>query len=103
MPNENAVNNITNSAVSNEMNNETNISLPNGVIWDYGNTNVVNDVANETTNDSTNEVTQPTIRVSTDPITIHVSLDIDKPYYLWIKDIYGNLSYQIFTIHKAVI
>ena len=103
MPNENAVNNITNSAVSNEMNNETNISLPNGVIWNYGNTNVVNEVANETTNDSTNEVIQPTIRVSTDPITIHVSLDIDKPYYLWIKDIYGNLSYQIFTIHKAVI
>ena len=39
----------------------------------------------------------------TEPIVLHTSLDIDKTYYFWIKDSYGNTSYQLFTIHKAVI
>ena len=55
----------------------------------------------ETTQENNN--TQPQVQPRTEPIVIHTSLDIDKVYYLWIKDSYGNTSYQTFSIHKAVI
>ncbi len=85
-------NNTTNS------DNGFNTSLPENVVLD-GNT------IDSQENTVEPEPTQPTIQVipRTEPIVIHISLDIDKTYYFWVKDSYGNVSCQLFTIHKAVI
>lgn len=75
--------------------NNTEVNMPNNVTL---NENIQNP---ETTQENNN--TQPQVQPRTEPIVIHTSLDIDKVYYLWIKDSYGNTSYQTFSIHKAVI
>jgi len=36
-------------------------------------------------------------------ITLKVSLEVDKLYYLWVKDYSGNYNYQTFKIHKKQI
>ncbi len=72
---------------NNQNNGETNLPsnvTPDGNVQNQENTNI--------------QVVQ-----RTEPIVLHTSLDIDKTYYFWIKDSYGNTSYQLFTIHKAVI
>lgn len=77
-------------------NNSNNTNLPNNVVID-GNIQASNTTAQENT--------QPQIQVipRTEPIVLHTTLDIDKTYYFWIKDSYGNTAYQAFVIHKAVI
>lgn len=39
----------------------------------------------------------------TNPIVITIPLRIDFTYYLWVKDSSGNVSYQTFSISKAII
>ncbi len=79
-----------------ENNNSSNTSLPNNVVIDG------NIQTNATTEQENN---QPQIQVipRTEPIVLHTTLDIDKTYYFWTKDSYGNIAYQAFVIHKAVI
>ena len=89
-----------NVIVENQENNNNNssndTSLPNNVVID-GNIQASNTTAQENT--------QPQIQVipRTEPIVLHTTLDIDKTYYFWTKDSYGNTAYQAFVIHKAVI
>lgn len=89
-----------NVIVENQENNNNNssndTSLPNNVVID-GNIQASNTTAQENT--------QPQIQVipRTEPIVLHTTLDIDKTYYFWTKDSYGNTAYQAFIIHKAVI
>lgn len=80
----------------NNNNSSNNTSLPNNVVID-GNIQASNTTAQENT--------QPQIQVipRTEPIVLHTTLDIDKTYYFWTKDSYGNTAYQAFVIHKAVI
>ena len=77
-------------------NNSSNTSLPSNVVIDG------NIQTNATTEQENN---QPQIQVipRTEPIVLHTTLDIDKTYYFWTKDSYGNTAYQAFVIHKAVI
>ena len=70
-------------------------NMPNNVVVDSSVQN-----SNEQGEQNNNE--QP-VTVRTEPIVLNTSLDIDKTYYFWIKDSYGNTSYQTFVIHKAVI
>ncbi len=81
---------------NNNNNSSNNTSLPNNVVID-GNVQASNTTAQENT--------QPQIQVipRTEPIVLHTTLDIDKTYYFWTKDSYGNTAYQAFVIHKAVI
>ena len=67
--------------------------------------NVVIDGNIQESNTTAQENTQPQIQVipRTEPIVLHTTLDIDKTYYFWTKDSYGNTAYQAFVIHKAVI
>ena len=89
-----------NVIVENQENNNNsssnNTSLPNNVVID-GNIQASNTTAQENT--------QPQIHIipRTEPIVLHTTLDIDKTYYFWTKDSYGNTAYQAFVIHKAVI
>ena len=89
-----------NVIVENQENNNNNssndTSLPNNIVID-GNIQASNTTAQENT--------QPQIQVipRTEPIVLHTTLDIDKTYYFWTKDSYGNTAYQAFVIHKAVI
>lgn len=85
-----------NIVIKNQENNSSNTSLPNNVVID-GNIQENNATEQE------NNQTQIQVIPRTEPIVIHTTLDIDKTYYLWTKDSYGNTSYQAFVIHKAVI
>ena len=84
---------IVENQENNNNNSSNNTSLPNNVVIDG------NIQASNTTNN------QPQIQVipRTEPIVLHTTLDIDKTYYFWTKDSYGNIAYQAFVIHKAVI
>ena len=84
----------TNSTNNQNTTNTISTSVPNNVVIDG---NIQN---TETTVPENN---QPQIQTRTEPIVLHTSLDIDKLYYFWIKDSYGNTSYQTFIIHKAII
>ena len=81
---------------NNNNNSSNNTSLPNNVVID-GNI--------QASNTTVQENTQSQIQVipRTEPIVLHTTLDIDKTYYFWTKDSYGNTAYQAFVIHKAVI
>lgn len=82
-----------NTNIQNENNTNINGSdIPSNVI--VNNSIAVN--SNATTQQPSNNV-----RVNTDPIHITKSLDIKVTYYLWIKDINGNINRQTFTIDKA--
>lgn len=87
---------IVENQENNNNNSSNNTSLPNNVVID-GNVQASNTTAQENT--------QPQIQVipRTEPIVLHTTLDIDKTYYFWTKDSYGNTAYQAFIIHKAVI
>ena len=87
---------IVENQENNNNNSSNNTSLPNNVVID-GNIQAINTTAQENT--------QPQIQVipRTEPIVLHTTLDIDKTYYFWTKDSYGNTAYQAFVIHKAVI
>ena len=87
---------IVENQENNNNNSSNNTSLPNNVVID-GNIQASNTTAQENT--------QPQIQVipRTEPIVLHTTLDIDKTYYFWTKDSYGNTAYQAFVIHKAVI
>ena len=87
---------IVENQENNNNNSSNNTSLPNNVVID-GNIQESNTTAQENT--------QPQIQVipRTEPIVLHTTLDIDKTYYFWTKDSYGNTAYQAFVIHKAVI
>lgn len=87
---------IVENQENNNNNSSNNTSLPNNVVID-GNIQASNKTAQENT--------QPQIQVipRTEPIVLHTTLDIDKTYYFWTKDSYGNTAYQAFVIHKAVI
>ena len=87
---------IVENQENNNNNSSNNTSLPNNVVID-GNIQASNTTAQENT--------QPQIQVipRTEPIVLHTTLDIDKTYYFWTKDSYGNTAFQAFVIHKAVI
>lgn len=87
------VNIVQNNQDNNNSNFNTN--LPNNVVID----------GNLQTSENTTEQEENQVQIQprTEPIVLHTSLDIDKTYYFWIKDIYGNTTYQAFLIHKAVI
>ena len=87
---------IVENQENNNNNSSNNTSLPNNVVID-GNIQASNTTAQENT--------QPQIHIipRTEPIVLHTTLDIDKTYYFWTKDSYGNTAYQAFVIHKAVI
>lgn len=103
MPNEfvavEGINTVENTQNNNNIsiNNNFNTNLPNNVVID-GNVQT-----NEIEEEQENNQQQNQVIKRTEPIVIHTSLDIDKTYYLWIKDSMGNVSYQAFLIHKAVI
>lgn len=78
-----------------EVENNEQTDIPNNTIVD----NNVQNQENTNQNSQVQRILQPRIQ----PIVLHTTLDIDKTYYFWIKDDQGNTSYQIFTIHKAVI
>lgn len=61
------------------------------------------DTTNETENNTITNSTQTIIVGNNDPITITKILDINITYYLWTKDVDGNINYQSFTIAKATI
>ena len=89
-----------NVIIENQENNNNNssndTSLPNNVVID-GNIQASNTTAQENTQ------SQIQVIPRTEPIVLHTTLDIDKTYYFWTKDSYGNTAYQAFVIHKAVI
>lgn len=87
---------IVENQENNNNNSSNNTSLPNNVVI-YGNI--------QASNTTVQENTQSQIQVipRTEPIVLHTTLDIDKTYYFWTKDSYGNTAYQAFVIHKAVI
>lgn len=88
---------VVNENQNNDNNNvnNTTINLPNNV--------VIGNVIQNNTNNNTQQSNTTQVIPRTEPIVLHTALDIDTTYYLWIKDYYGNTSYQIFTIHKATI
>ena len=105
-PEEGAVTNNTNqdnnsqNNTSNTNTNEASISLPNNV--------VVNSLENTNTNTSKPQENNNQQQIHpnvprTNPIKLKTSLDINTTYYFWIKDSYGNTSYQTFKIYKAEI
>ena len=87
---------IVENQENNNNNSSNNTSLPSNVVID-GNI--------QASNTTVQENTQSQIQVipRTEPIVLHTTLDIDKTYYFWTKDSYGNTAYQAFVIHKAVI
>lgn len=93
---------ITNNSVENNQNNTTNTTGGNTLINLPSNV-VINSSLQESTENVVQETNEPQTPVRTEPVVIHTSLDIDKIYYLWIKDVSGNISYQTFSIHKAII
>lgn len=50
-----------------------------------------------------NVVDTPEIQENNEPIIINTALTADVTYYLWVRDSNGSLSYQTFTISKAII
>ena len=50
-----------------------------------------------------NVVDTPEIQENNEPIIINTTLTADVTYYLWVRDSNGSLSYQTFTISKAII
>ena len=87
---------IVENQENNNNNSSNNTSLPNNVVID-GNIQASNTTAQENTQ------SQIQVIPRTEPIVLHTTLDIDKTYYFWTKDSYGNTAYQAFVIHKAVI
>ena len=87
-----------NVVIENQANNNSsnNTSLPNNVVID-GNIQASNTTAQENTQHQIQVIPR------SEPIVLHTTLDIDKTYYFWTKDSYGNIAYQAFVIHKAVI
>ena len=87
---------IVENQENNNNNSSNNTSLPNNVVID-GN------IQASTTTAQENTQSQIQVIPRTEPIVLHTTLDIDKTYYFWTKDSYGNTAYQAFVIHKAVI
>ena len=56
-----------------------------------------------TTSRSTNIRLAQNMQVDNEPIIITTSLETKITYYVWIKDINGNTSYQTLKIDKAPI
>ena len=92
----------TNSNTSSENENNTQ-NITSNTLFNLPNNVVINSNITSSQTNTTSQVNQEIQQPRTEPIVIHTSLDIDKVYYLWIKDSYGNTSYQTFSIHKAVI
>lgn len=92
----------TNSNISSENENNTQ-NITSNTLFNLPNNVVINSNITSSQTNTTSQVNQEIQQPRTEPIVIHTSLDIDKVYYLWIKDSYGNTSYQTFSIHKAVI
>ena len=90
------VNNIQNNQNNQNNNNTLDTNLPNNVVVDE------NIQSNNVTEQENNQ-SQIQVQPRTEPIVLHTTLDIDKIYYFWTKDSYGNTAYQAFVIHKAVI
>lgn len=94
----NTINNNTNTNInnstSNSSNNDNNIDLNRIVtITDMSKENNKKNTITSRANENTRETY----------ITLKVVLEVDKLYYMWIKDNNGNLNYQIFQIHKKEI
>ena len=71
---------------NNQNTNET-IDLPNNI-------SILNQI---------NVVDTPETQENNEPIIINTALTADVTYYLWVRDSNGSLSYQTFTISKAII
>ena len=73
---------------NNNQNDET-VDLPNNI-------SILNglNIANTTTSET---------QENNEPIVINTALTADVTYYLWVRDSNGSLSYQTFTISKAII
>ena len=89
-----------NNSSNNNNNNQPESILPNNVVV---NTNQDTNQTNTTNETEEQESNEPVVMPRTEPIIITTSLDINKTYYLWIKDSNGNTSCQTFTISKALI
>ena len=94
----NTINNNTNTNInnstSNSSNNDNNIDLNRIVtITDMSKENNKKNTITSRANENTRETY----------ITLKVVLEVDKLYYMWIKDNNGNLNYQTFQIHKKEI
>lgn len=104
MDNINSINTNTNKAIPN-------ISIPQNIVWNQSeNTNSQNNNSinqnNSNINQNNNNVVQNNSNQAyqrNEPIVIKASLDINKTYYLWIKDSQQNVRYQTFKIMKAEI
>ncbi len=58
---------------------------------------------NITTQNEINIIDTPTMPENNEPIIINNAFTADVTYYLWVRDSNGSLSYQTFTISKAII
>lgn len=84
-------NQMTTNSNSNQIN--SNVSIPDNVVLE----NITSQ------NNLNTTITQTEIPRRTDPIVINTALEINKEYYLWIKDRDGNYLSQMFKIFKAEI
>lgn len=118
--NQNVVQDSNSSGINNTTNNVSinpNVVLPNNEI-SSNNTNNAVDANNTTNTNNTNEINQTNqvnqtnqtnqiitepIENVTEPIVITRVCDIDTTYFVWVKDQYGNITCQTFTIAKAEI
>lgn len=95
----NRANTNSNTNSSNRTNNtSTNVSTNTS-------TNTVSNTTNSISNNinGTNTTQTPVVPPRTEPIVIKTTLDINKVYYLWVKDRSGGISCQTFSISKAQI
>ena len=76
-----------NQSNNNNQNSNETVDLPNNI-------SILNQI---------NVVDTPETQENNEPIIINTALTADVTYYLWVRDSNGSLSYQTFTISKAII
>ncbi len=105
----NSTNANNNQANVNNNQNNVNVSIPSNVVLENITTteNTLNENTTNTTNatnaSQTEQNTQIEVPRRTESIVITTELEINKDYYLWVKERNGNIGFQIFRIYKAQI
>lgn len=101
MPNNISTNRIEPGNITNQNTSGVNRTNQNTEVTENTTRNTRN--TSNTTSRSTNIRLAQNMQVDNEPIIITTSLETKITYYVWIKDINGNTSYQTLKIDKAPI
>ena len=101
---ENTINTNTNTNSNNiTLNTTNNNSNSNTIDVNAINLNNIVTITDRSASKKNNISSRANQNIRENYITLKVSLEVDKLYYLWVKDYSGNYNYQTLKIHKKQI